>query len=222
MPKPAAAAMHKPTAVTIHEATNFFAFSITGGFLTISYHPEGRPVRRAGCPRMPFFSLACRSAYRFDRRLTAANQNPSASTNNHSPGASNAALAVFRRAVDVAVILGFRSTPRNGSGFSLLLPRMACQGDGVHDARPISATRENASAELALQRSTVQHSNDQPADAERVPREIFMQVRLSFSASSSHSPSCLIGCRAPQTVFEVFVPSSSFPSSQSHGLRACR
>lgn len=74
-----------------------------------------------------FFPLESRSARVFDRRLIAANQNPSPSSNNHSPGIPNAALAAFRHVVDVAVILGFRSTPQNGSRFSLLLPRMAAR-----------------------------------------------------------------------------------------------
>jgi hypothetical protein len=128
-------------------------------------------------------------------------------------------LAGFRCDVDVAVVLGFRSTPRNGSRFSLLLPRMTVEGDGVHDARPISATRKSASAELVLQRSTVQHPDDQPADAERVPRELLMQVRMSFSGPSYHLHERVIGHRALPTRFRgVFPPRNSFPSSQSHGL----
>lgn len=148
----------KTDSVTIDEATIFFAISNLDEFLTLSHLLENRPFQQAGCLATTFSSDQ-NSARTFQRRLTAANQLSSATSHIHSPGASNAALAAFRRLVDVAVLLGFRSTPPNGSRDSLLFPRMTARAMACMTPDPISATRENASAELALQRSTVQQSN---------------------------------------------------------------
>jgi hypothetical protein len=113
------------------------------------------------------FRLDFRSAQISKRRPTAANQNASSASNNHSPEASNATLAGLRRAVDVAVVLGFRSTPQKESRFSLLLPRIPARAMACMTPGPFLQPGKMPVPELALQRSTVQQSN-----AQQVPPEM--------------------------------------------------
>lgn len=116
------------------------------------------------------------------------------------------ALAAFRRAVDVAVVLGFRSTPRNRSRGSLLLPRIAARAMACMTPGPFLQPGKSPVPKLALQRSTVQQSKRSASKRRAGATRNSMRGQLPFSRFWYYTSLCLIGCPSPPGRFLTSLP----------------